>query len=63
MTIRMVALVLAALFAVPAIIIVLRQPPAPEGERGSAAHRTLEALWVAVPLLMLAVLIGFSAAA
>ena len=63
MSMRMVALVLAALLAVPAIVIVLRQPRAAEGERGSAAHRGLEALWVAVPLVLLAVLIGFSAAA
>lgn len=63
MSMRMVALVLAALLAVPAIIVVLRQPSTEGGDRGSAAHRRLEALWVVVPLALLAVLIAFSAAA
>lgn len=63
MTLRTVALVLAALLAVPAILIVLRQPSREGEPKGSAAHRGLEALWVVVPLALLALLLGLSAAA
>ena len=63
MSVRMVALVLAVLLAVPAILIVLRRPSGDGVDRGSAAHRGLEALWVVVPLALLAVLVAFSAAA
>lgn len=63
MTVRIVALVLAVLLAVPAILIVLRQPSTDGADKGSAAHRGLEALWVVVPLALLALLVGLSAAA
>ena len=58
--VRTVALVLAALLALPAAIVLLR--PAPRtGE--DAPRRALDALWALVPITLLLVLIGLSAAA
>jgi len=63
MSVRMVALVLAVILAVPAALVLLR-PPRAEGEpEGSAAHRRLEAFWAVVPVALLVVLIALSAAA
>jgi hypothetical protein len=61
MTLRMLALVLAAVLAVPAILPLLRAP------RGDAAHRTrwlsLDGLWTVVPVAFLIALFAFAAAA
>ena len=61
MTLRMLALVLAAVLAVPAILPLLRAP------RGDAAPRTrwlsLDGLWTVVPVAFLIALFAFAAAA
>ncbi len=60
---RMVALILAALLAVPAALVLLRPaPPSPEGEH-EPPRRALDALWAVVPIAFLLVLIGFAATA
>lgn len=61
MTLRMLALVLAAIIAVPAMIPLLRAP------RGEGAPRTawlsLDGLWTVVPVVFLIALLAFAAAA
>lgn len=47
--------------SVPAALLSLRQGASSPGDGGDA--RPLDALWAVVPLAMLAVLIGFAAAA
>jgi heme/copper-type cytochrome/quinol oxidase subunit 2 len=60
----MTALVLAVLFAVPALLIVLRPGSAAAADpEESAGHRRLEAFWSFVPVVMLIALIAYSAAA
>lgn len=64
MTLRMVALVLAAVLAVPAALVLLR-PGRAGDDPGEAQgeHRRLDALWAVVPIALLVVLIALSAAA
>ncbi len=61
MTLRMLALVLAAVLAVPAMLLLLRSP------RGDGAPRTgwlsLDGLWTVVPVALLVALFAFAAAA
>lgn len=61
MTLRILALVLAAVLAVPAMLLLLRAP------RGDGAPRTawlsLDGLWTVVPVAFLAALFAFAAAA
>jgi hypothetical protein len=61
MTLRMLALVLAAVLAVPAMILLLRSP------RGDGAPRTrwlsLDGLWTVVPVALLVALFAFAGAA
>jgi hypothetical protein len=61
MTLRLLALVLAAILAVPAMVLLLRP------RRGSDAPRTawlsLDGLWTVVPVALLAALFAFAAAA
>ena len=61
MTLRMLALVLAAVLAVPAMVLLLRAP------RGDGAPRvswlSLDGVWTLVPVALLAALIVFAAAA
>ena len=61
---RTTALVLAVLFALPAVFAVFHRGPAPEADtEESAAHRRLETVWAIVPVVFLAALIAYSAAA
>lgn len=63
MTVRTLALVLAAFLAVPAAIVLLR-PGRPGDDAGElAAHRRLDALWAVVPIALVLALIGLAAAA
>jgi hypothetical protein len=61
MTLRMLALVLAVVLAIPAMALLLRP------RRGDGAPRTawlsLDGLWTVVPVALLAALIAFAAAA
>jgi len=61
MTLRTLALVLAAVLAIPAMALLLRSP------RGEGAPRTswlsLDGLWTVVPVALLAALFAFAAAA
>ena len=61
MTLRTLALVLAAVLAIPAMALLLRSP------RGEGPRRTswlsLDGLWTVVPVALLAALIAFAAAA
>lgn len=59
---RTVALVLAALLAVPAALVLLRPVRPTDGEQ-EPPRRALDGLWAVVPLALLLVLIGFAAAA
>lgn len=61
--VRTVALILAALLAVPAALVLLRPtPPSPEREQ-DPPRRALDGLWAVVPLAFLLALIGFAATA
>lgn len=61
MTLRILALALAAVLAVPAMLLLLRAP------RGDGAPRTawlsLDGLWTVVPIAFLVALFAFAAAA
>ena len=61
MTLRMLALVLAAVLAGPAMLLLLRAP------RGEGAPRTawlsLDGLWTVVPVALLVALFAFAVAA
>lgn len=61
MTLRILALVLAAVLAVPAVVLLLRAP------RGDGAPRvawwSLDGLWTVVPVALLAALFAFAVAA
>ena len=63
MTLRVLALVLAVALALPAIVVLARSAVAGRDRGGTPAHRRLEALWVAVPIALLGVLVGFAVAA
>jgi heme/copper-type cytochrome/quinol oxidase subunit 2 len=63
MTLRVLALILAAALAVPAVLALARMAVAGRDRGGTPAHRRLEALWVAVPIALLAALVGFAVAA
>ncbi len=59
---RTVALILAALLAVPAALVLLRPPP-PSQEEQQPPRRALDGLWAIVPIAFLLVLLGLAAAA
>ena len=62
MTLRTLALVLAALLAIPAMALLLR--PRRDGARAPrTAWFSLDGLWTVVPVALLAALIAFAAAA
>jgi heme/copper-type cytochrome/quinol oxidase subunit 2 len=61
---RTTALVLAVLFALPAVLAVFHRGPAPAADpQETAAHRRLETVWAIVPVVLLVALIAYSAAA
>lgn len=61
---RTTALVLAVLFALPAVLAVFHRGPAAAADtEQSPAHRRLEAVWAVAPVVFLAALIAYSAAA
>lgn len=61
--VRMVALILAALLAVPAALVLLRPAPPSADADQEPPRRALDALWAVVPIAFLLALIGFAAAA
>jgi heme/copper-type cytochrome/quinol oxidase subunit 2 len=63
MTLRVLALVLAVALAVPAVVGIARTALAGRDRDAGPARRRLEALWVAVPIALLAVLVAFAVAA
>jgi heme/copper-type cytochrome/quinol oxidase subunit 2 len=63
MTLRVLALVLAVALASPAIAVLARSAVAGRDRDGTRAHRRLEALWVVVPIALLAALVGLAVAA
>jgi hypothetical protein len=61
MTLRMLALVLAAVLAVPAMVLLLK--PRRDGDAPRTAWLSLDGLWTIVPVALLAALFAFAAAA
>ncbi len=61
MTLRTLALVLAAVLAIPAMALLLR--PGRTGDGRRVAWLSLDGLWTIVPVALLAALIAFAAAA
>ena len=61
MTLRMLALVLAAVLAIPAMALLLTRRRDGDGPR--TAWLSLDGLWTIVPVALLAVLFAFAAAA
>jgi hypothetical protein len=61
MTLRLLALVLAAILAVPAMILLLA--PRRGGDAPRTAWLSLDGLWTVVPVALLAALFAFAAAA
>jgi hypothetical protein len=61
MTLRMLALVLAAVLAVPAVLLLLRSPLGDGSRRPS--WLSLDGLWTVVPVVLLVALFAFAAAA
>jgi len=60
--VRVVALVLVVLLAVPAALVLLRPARPGDGEQ-EPPKRALDGVWAVVPLALLVVLIGLAAAA
>jgi len=60
MTLRMLALVLAAVLAIPAMALLTRRR---DGDGPRTAWLSLDGLWTIVPVALLAVLFAFAAAA
>ena len=64
MTLRVLALVLAVALALPRSSSLAAARPSPGATAAAPArHRRLEALWVVVPIALLAALVGFAVAA
>ena len=63
MTLRMAALALAALLAVPAMLVLLAPRRDGRRERARGRRLTLDGLWTVVPVALLLALIAFAAAA
>jgi heme/copper-type cytochrome/quinol oxidase subunit 2 len=63
MTLRVLALVLAVALAVPAVVAIARMAVAGRDRDAAPARRRLEALWVVVPIALLAALLVLSVAA
>jgi heme/copper-type cytochrome/quinol oxidase subunit 2 len=63
MTLRVLALLLAAALAVPAVVAIARTALAGRDRDAPPARRRLEALWVIVPIALLVALLALSAAA
>jgi hypothetical protein len=63
MTLRVLALVLAVALAVPAVVAIARMAVAGRDRDAPPARRRLDALWVVVPIALLAALVAFSVAA
>ena len=63
MTLRVLALLLAAALAVPAVVAIARMALAGRDRDAAPARRRLEALWVVVPIALLVALLALSAAA
>ncbi len=63
MTLRVLALVLAVALAVPAVVAIARTALAGRDRDAAPARRRLDALWVVVPIAMLAALVALAAAA
>lgn len=63
MTLRVLALVLATVLALPAILVIARTAVAGRDRGGTPGHRRLEALWVVVPIALLVTLVAFAVVA
>jgi hypothetical protein len=63
MTLRVLALALAVALAVPAIVAIARTALAGRDRDAPPARRRLDALWVVVPIALLAALVALAAAA
>jgi len=63
MTLRVLALALAIALALPAVVVIARSAVAGRDRGGTRGHRLLEAVWVVVPIALLAALVGFAVAA
>jgi heme/copper-type cytochrome/quinol oxidase subunit 2 len=63
MTLRVLALVLALALALPAIAVLARSAVAGRDRGGTRAYRGLEAIWVVVPIALLAALVALAVAA
>lgn len=61
MTLRLVALAMVLVLCVPAVVLLMRRGGADGGEPAAATR--LDAVWLVVPVILLAVLVGFSIAA
>lgn len=62
MTLRLVALAMVLVLCVPAVVLLLRRGAAADEGEPAAATR-LDAVWLVVPVVLLAVLVVFSIAA
>lgn len=63
MTMRSLAFVLAAVLAAPAALAIIRGAWATRDRQGSRARRAQEALWVALPIALVALLFGLAVSA
>lgn len=62
MTLRLLALAMVLVLALPAVVLLLRRGAA-SGEEDSAPTTRLDAFWLVVPVALLAVLVALSVAA
>jgi heme/copper-type cytochrome/quinol oxidase subunit 2 len=63
MTLRVLALALAVALAIPAILLAARTAFAGRDRGDTPARRRLEALWIAVPVVLLVALIAVAVSA
>ncbi len=63
MTLRYIAIVIAAVLALPGIVMILRDAHAAYSDGKGAADRGWHVLWTAIPVALLVVLVAFAVVA
>jgi len=62
-TLRMLALAMVIVLALPAVVLLLRRGSAADDPEGPSTTTRLDAVWLVVPIALLVALIAFSIAA
>ena len=63
MTLRLLALAMVIVLALPAVVLLLRRGDAPDDPEGPSTTTRLDGLWLVVPIALLVALVAMSVAA